>query len=106
MSALAYFADSSRTFPEVREVPIVLQKSPWRSSRIKIRNNRIGANRFLNQPCALIPDLESIMRARMRKIVLQHNRHIALVRCAHETCVSSRALTYGARCINTERPRL
>src|SRR5436309_9982775 len=32
--------------------------------------------------------------------------HIALVRCAHETCVSSRALTYGARCINTERPRL
>ena len=36
-----------------------------------MRNNRIGVNGFLNQPCALIPDLESIMRARMRKIVLQ-----------------------------------
>ena len=42
-----------------------------------MRNNRIGVNGFLNQPCALIPDLESIMRARMRKIVLQHNRHEA-----------------------------
>src|SRR5205823_6975180 len=52
----------------------MLQKSPRRSCRIKMRNNRIGVNGFLNQPCALIPDLESIMRARMRKIVLQHNR--------------------------------
>src|SRR5436309_8054997 len=42
-----------------------------------MRNNRIGVNGFLNQPCALIPDLESIMRARMRKIVLQQNRHEA-----------------------------
>ena len=57
----------------VRFWQILLQKSPRRSCRIKMRNNRIGVNGFLNQPCALIPDLESIMRARMRKIVLQHN---------------------------------
>src|SRR4029450_5866430 len=57
----------SRNYP-------MLQKSPWRSCRIKIRNNRIGANGFLNQRCALTPDLESILRARTGKIVLQHNR--------------------------------
>jgi hypothetical protein len=51
----------------------MLQKSPWRSCRIKIRNNRIGANGFLNQCCALMPDLESILHARTDKIVLQHN---------------------------------
>src|SRR5262245_11896656 len=32
--------------------------------------------RFLNQHCALAPKLESILRARMRKIVLQHNRGV------------------------------
>ena len=36
----------------------MLQKSPRRSCRIKIRNNRIGANGYLNQRCALTPDLE------------------------------------------------
>jgi hypothetical protein len=35
---------------------------------------------LLNQCCALAPDLESILRARMRKIVLQHNRHKAAFR--------------------------
>jgi hypothetical protein len=34
MSALAHFADSSRTCPEVREVPIVLQKSQVAGRRI------------------------------------------------------------------------
>jgi hypothetical protein len=29
---------------------------------------------LLNQCCASAPDLESILRARMSKIVLQHNR--------------------------------
>jgi hypothetical protein len=53
---------------------ILLQKSPLRNCRIKIRNNRIGAKGFQNQRCALAPDLESILRARMREIVLQHNR--------------------------------
>src|SRR5438477_12958995 len=57
----------------VRFWQILLQKSPRRSCRIKMRNNRIGVNGFLNQPCTLIPDLESILRTRMRKIVLQHN---------------------------------
>src|SRR5215475_11628965 len=53
---------------------IVLQKSPRRSCGIEIRKNRIGANEFLNRCCAFTLDLESILRARMRKIVLQHNR--------------------------------
>jgi hypothetical protein len=35
-------------------------------------SNRIGADGFLNQRCALTPDLESISRARTGKIVLQH----------------------------------
>src|SRR5437016_11189098 len=58
-------------------LPIVLQKSSLRGCRIKICNNRIGANGFLNQRCALTPDLESILRAWTGKIVLQHNRHEA-----------------------------
>jgi hypothetical protein len=58
----------------VRFGSIVLQKSPQRSCRIKIRNNRIGENGSLNQRCALTPDLESILRAQTGKIVLQHNR--------------------------------
>jgi hypothetical protein len=39
----------------------------------RLCNNRIGANGFLNQRCALTPDLESILRAGTGKIVLQHN---------------------------------
>src|SRR5438874_10237574 len=61
---------------------IVLQKSPRRSCRIKIRNNRIGANGFLNQRCALTPDLESILRTQTGKILLQQNRHFASFRSA------------------------
>src|SRR5947199_9702452 len=38
----------------------------------------IGANRFLNQRCALALDLESTLRAQMRKVVLQH--YSALIR--------------------------
>jgi hypothetical protein len=37
-------------------------------------NNRIGTNTLLNQYCALPPDLESMLLAWARKIVLQHNR--------------------------------
>src|SRR5262249_17740578 len=59
--------------PVVAMHPIVLQKSPRRSCGIEIRNNRIGANEFLNRCCAFTLDLESILLARMRKIVLQHN---------------------------------
>src|SRR5438034_7815584 len=56
---------------------ILLQKSPRRSCRIKIRNNRIGANGFLNQRCALTPDLESILRTQTGKILLQQNQPVA-----------------------------
>src|SRR5207248_10660240 len=57
----------------LRFLLILLQKSPRRSCRIKIRNNRIGANGFLNQRCALTPDLESILRTQTGKILLQQN---------------------------------
>src|SRR5260370_30586511 len=56
----------SRNYP-------MLQKSPPRGCRIKICNNRIGANGFLNQRCALTPDLESILRTQTGKILLQHD---------------------------------
>src|SRR5262249_52886601 len=49
---------------------------------MKICNNRIGALGFLNQHCALAPNLESILRARMWKIVLQHNLPKADLRTA------------------------
>src|SRR5438445_9929921 len=80
----------SRNYP-------MLQKSPRRSCRIKIRNNRIGANGFLNQRCALTPDLESILRTQTDKIVLQQNRHFASfrgdapIRSRIGTCASRRA---------------
>jgi hypothetical protein len=34
----------------------------------KMRNNRIGTKGFLSQHCALAPDLESMLLARMRKV--------------------------------------
>ena len=74
---LARATVSSSRWADDRFWQIVLQKSPRRGCRIEIRNNRIEANGFLNQRCASAHDLESILRARMRKIVLQHNRHIA-----------------------------
>jgi len=55
----------------VGDVPILLQKSGRSSLGAKMRNNRIGTNGFLNQHCALAPDLESMLLARMRKIFLQ-----------------------------------
>src|SRR5262245_63233 len=50
------------------------KKSPQTSCRIRIRNDRFRANGFLNQRCALAPDLESILRARMSKIVFRQHR--------------------------------
>src|SRR3954447_16791570 len=58
----------------VRYWPILLQKSPRGSCRIRIRNNRIGTNGFLNLRCLFVLDLESILRAGMSKILLQQNR--------------------------------
>jgi hypothetical protein len=57
--------------PDVRNWQILLQKSPQLVCRIKTRNNRIAANAFLNQRCALAPNLEKIFRPQMSKIVLQ-----------------------------------
>ncbi len=103
MSALAYFADSSRTFPEVREVPIVLQKSPWRSSRIKIRNDRIGANRFLNQPCALIPILNQSCALGCAKSFCNTICQTWTSATLHSITSSARA-SRGRRHIEAERP--
>jgi hypothetical protein len=41
---------------------------------LRERNNRIEANRPLNQYCALAVDIESMLRGRAFKIVLQHIR--------------------------------
>src|SRR5437667_2143849 len=67
---------------------ILLQKSPRRSCRIKIRNNRIGANGFLNQRCALTPDLESILRTQTGKILLQQNLQNAFALPANDRWVT------------------
>jgi hypothetical protein len=58
----------------------MLQKSARSSLQAKMRNNRIGTNGFLNQHCALAPDLESMLLARMRKIFLQQNLPQAVIR--------------------------
>jgi hypothetical protein len=39
------------------------------------RNNGIAANKFVNRYCASGLDLESILLARMHKILLQQYRH-------------------------------
>src|SRR5262245_61259477 len=75
-----HFADSGRTSSEVREVPIVLQKSPSGLCEIEICNYRIGAPVLLNRCCAFQPDLESIFLAEMLKILLQHNLPIGDIR--------------------------
>src|SRR5262249_48007706 len=58
----------------VRLGSILLQKSLSRCCGIQIRNNRIGASALLNQRCLLALDFESIFRAGMLKILLQHYR--------------------------------
>src|SRR5882672_9401082 len=50
------------------------KKSPRKICRIGIRNYRTGVKGFLNQRCVLAPDLESILRTRMRKIVFRQHR--------------------------------
>jgi hypothetical protein len=53
---------------------IVLQKSPSSLCEIEICNDRIGARAPLNRCCAFAPDLESMLRDKMLKILLQHNQ--------------------------------
>jgi hypothetical protein len=50
---------------------LLLQKSPNGLCEIEICNNRIGARASLNRCCALAPDLESMLRDEMLKILLQ-----------------------------------
>jgi hypothetical protein len=71
-------ADRSSTEAEVHprfcyvaRVPILLQKSTRLGLRAKMRNNRIGTDEFLNQRCALVFDLESILLVQTLKMVLQ-----------------------------------
>src|SRR5262249_18065189 len=66
-------ADKRVRSQRVRLVPIVLQKSPSRLCEIEICNNRIGASVLLNRCCSFVPDLESMFRDQMQKILLQHN---------------------------------
>jgi hypothetical protein len=56
---------------------ILLQKSPSRLCEIEICNDRIGARASLNRCCAFAPDLESMLRDKMLKRLLQQNRHEA-----------------------------
>jgi len=46
---------------------------------IEICNNRIGARASLNRYCAPAPDLESMLRDEMLKILLQQYLHQAAV---------------------------
>src|SRR5262249_8690000 len=72
-SGLPPKADIKRRDWHGRLVPIVLQKSPSRLCEIEICNNRIGASVLLNRCCSFVPDLESMFRDQMQKILLQHN---------------------------------
>jgi hypothetical protein len=63
---------------------ILLQKSPSSLCEIEICNDRIGARAPLNRCCAFAPDLESMLRDKMLKILLQHNRHQADLPSSHD----------------------
>ena len=60
----------------------MLQRSPSTLCEIEICNNRIGASVLLNRCCSFVPDLESIFRDQMPKILLQHNLPQADLRTA------------------------
>jgi hypothetical protein len=74
-NAVSAFANCGRAVAFVRGsyVPIVLQKSPSSLCEIEICNDRIGPRAPLNRCCAFAPDLESMLRDKMLKILLQHN---------------------------------
>jgi hypothetical protein len=56
---------------DVAEVPILLQKSPSWFCEMEFCNNRIRIAGLLNRCCAFVPDLESMFRDEMLKILLQ-----------------------------------
>src|SRR6516165_6192922 len=56
------------------------KKSPREGCGIGKRNNRIEKSGSENQRCALAPDLESILRGRMRKFLFRQHRPKAVNR--------------------------
>src|SRR5262249_34335012 len=94
-SGLPPKADIERHDWHVRLVPIVLQKSPSRLCEIEICNNRIGASVLLNRCCSFVPDLESMFRDQMQKILLQHNLPKAAV--SNRSKVGPHSITSSAR---------
>ncbi len=81
----------------------MLQKSPRRSCRIKMRNNRIGVNGFLNQPCALIPILNQSCALGCAKSFCNTICQTWTSATLHSITSSARA-SRGRRHIEAERP--
>src|SRR6516165_571938 len=77
MSAKPLQAAQERTCRNDRIGPILLQKSPQRLCEIRISNNRIDAEGYLNQCCASTLQIESTLRAPVGKILLQQYRPLA-----------------------------
>jgi hypothetical protein len=71
MFALGQKADILRCSDDVRFAPECVAKL---FAARRASNNRIEANKPLNQYCALAVDIESMLRGRALKIVLQHIR--------------------------------
>jgi hypothetical protein len=71
---LAALSQASR---HVRSGSMLSKKSPQRNCEIRIRNERIQVMEFLNQDCALAPDLESMLPRDPRKILFRQHRSIA-----------------------------
>jgi dihydrodipicolinate reductase len=61
-------ANGVKVTADVGSGSILLKKSPQKSCKIEMRNNRIRQVEFLNQCCAPEASLESILLGRARKI--------------------------------------
>ena len=85
-------------------VPIVLQKSPTSIRSVIMGNNRIGRSGFLNQSCALAPDVESTLLALALKIVLQQYLPFSEL-CAAKKLFGGVLVQAGALLINHIAPR-
>src|SRR5882724_10735507 len=68
------------------------KKSPWRSCRIEMRNNRILRFGLLSQCCASRADLESILPEEGSKIVFRQHRSKAE---RLEASISSRCASHS-----------
>jgi hypothetical protein len=61
------------------------------------RSFNVATAASFNQRCALTPDLESILRARTGKIVLQHNLPIP------DSCIAAKDFSFDHLVSGTER---